>query len=70
MVAGVSEAIQRFGINIQRFTAASESGAGSFTIALRVKDRGHLIELMSHLRKLKGVYTVERIKGSVFGKVS
>jgi GTP pyrophosphokinase len=70
MVAAVSEAIQRFGINIQRFTAASESGAGSFTIALRVRDRGHLIELMGHLRKLKGVYTVERVKGSVFGKVS
>ncbi|HJU84181.1 MAG TPA: bifunctional (p)ppGpp synthetase/guanosine-3',5'-bis(diphosphate) 3'-pyrophosphohydrolase [Holophagaceae bacterium] len=70
MVAAVSEAIQRFGINIQRFTAASEGGAGTFTMALRVRDRVHLIELMGHLRKLKGVYTVERIKGSVFGKVS
>ncbi|MCC6514568.1 MAG: hypothetical protein IT187_11180, partial [Geothrix sp.] len=42
---------------------------GLFHIALRVRDRSHLVELMSGLRRIRGVYTVERVKGSVFGKV-
>jgi GTP diphosphokinase / guanosine-3',5'-bis(diphosphate) 3'-diphosphatase len=70
MVASISESIQRLGINMQRFHASSsEEGAGLFHIALRVRDRAHLVELMAHLRRVKGVFTVERVKGSVFGKV-
>ncbi|MFZ1376549.1 MAG: bifunctional (p)ppGpp synthetase/guanosine-3',5'-bis(diphosphate) 3'-pyrophosphohydrolase [Geothrix sp.] len=70
MVAAISEGIQRMGINVQRFHgSATEEGAGLFHIALRVRDRAHLVELMSGLRRIRGVYTVERVKGSVFGKV-
>ncbi len=70
MVAAISEAIQRVGINVQRFHgSATEEGAGLFHIALRVRDRAHLVELMAGLRRTRGVYTVERVKGSVFGKV-
>ncbi|WLT30503.1 bifunctional (p)ppGpp synthetase/guanosine-3',5'-bis(diphosphate) 3'-pyrophosphohydrolase [Geothrix sp. PMB-07] len=70
MVAAISEGIQRVGINVQRFHgSATEEGAGLFHIALRVRDRAHLVELMASLRRIRGVYTVERVKGSVFGKV-
>ena len=69
MVASISEAVQKSGINMQRFQAASDQGTGIFHIALRVRDRTHLIELMGGLRKVKGVFTVERVKGSIFGKV-
>jgi len=70
MVAAISESIQRVGINVQRFHgSATEEGAGLFHIALRVRDRAHLVELMASLRRTRGVYTVERVKGSVFGKV-
>jgi GTP pyrophosphokinase len=70
MVAANSEAIQKLGINMQRFHAsASDDGAGLFHIALRVRSREHLIELMNALRRVKGVFSVERVKGSVFGKV-
>ncbi len=70
MVAAISEAIQRSNINIQRFQgSATEIGGGIFHIALRVKDRVHLVELMSTLRRVRGVHTAERVRGSVFGKV-
>ncbi len=70
MVAAISEAIQKLGINMQRFHAsASDEGSGLFHIALRVRSREHLIELMNALRRVKGVFNVERVKGSVFGKV-
>ena len=70
MVAAISEAIQRSNINIQRFQGdATEAGGGLFHIALRVRDRVHLVELLSNLRHVKGVHTVERVRGSVFGKV-
>ena len=70
MVAAISEGIQRLGINVQRFHgSATEEGAGLFHIALRVRDRSHLVELMVGLRRIRGVYTAERVKGSVFGKV-
>lgn len=70
MVAAISEGIQRVGINVQRFHgSATEEGSGLFHIALRARDRAHLVELMAGLRRIRGVYTVERVKGSVFGKV-
>ena len=65
-----SESVQRSGINMQRFNANTpEEGTGLFHIALRVKDRIQLIEVMASLRKVRGVLTVERVRGSVFGKV-
>jgi GTP pyrophosphokinase len=68
MVAAISDAIQHAGFSMQRFNAAStEGGGGLFHIALRVRDRIHAVELMSAIRKLRGVFTVERVKGSIFG---
>ena len=70
MVAAISETMQKANINMQRFTAAGgESGTGVFHIALRVRDRNHMVEIMSTLRKVRGVFTVDRVKGSVFGSV-
>jgi GTP pyrophosphokinase len=34
-----------------------------------VKDRTHLVDLMGSIRKLKGVFTVDRVRGSYFGNV-
>jgi GTP pyrophosphokinase len=68
MVAAISDAIQHAGFSMQRFNASStEGGAGLFHIALRVRDRTHIVELMAAIRKLKGVFTVERVRGSIFG---
>ena len=70
MVASISEAIQKLGVNMQRFhAAASEEGGGLFHIALRVRNRDHLLELTQALRRVKGVFSVERVRGSVFGKI-
>ncbi len=70
MVAAISEAVQKSNINMQRFNASStEEGTGLFQIALRVRDRIQLVELMANLRRVRGVITVERIRGSAFGKV-
>jgi GTP diphosphokinase / guanosine-3',5'-bis(diphosphate) 3'-diphosphatase len=70
MVAAISNAVQKEGYNMQRFSAAtSEEGCGLFHIALRVKDRNHIVELMGAIRKLKGVFTVERVRGSYFGTI-
>ncbi len=68
MVAAISDAIQHAGFSVQRFNASStEGGAGLVHIALRVKDRNHVVELMAAVRKIKGVFTVERVRGSIFG---
>lgn len=70
MVAAISEAMQKANINMQRFNAVGgEGGTGLFHIALRVRDRNHIVEIMSTLRKVRGVFTVERVRGSVFGSV-
>jgi len=70
MVASISNAVQKAGYNMQRFSgSSSDEGAGVFYIALRVKDRDHIVELMGTIRKLKGVFSVERVRGSHFGTV-
>jgi GTP pyrophosphokinase len=70
MVAAISEAMQKASINIQRFNASTlDEGAGLFHVALRVRHREHLVELIGLLRRVRGVYTVERVRGSVFGKL-
>jgi GTP pyrophosphokinase len=70
MVASISNAIQKAGHNMQRFSgSSSEEGGGIFYIALRVKDRNHIVELMGTIRKLKGVFTVDRVRGSYFGTI-
>ncbi|HPS68652.1 MAG TPA: bifunctional (p)ppGpp synthetase/guanosine-3',5'-bis(diphosphate) 3'-pyrophosphohydrolase [Holophaga sp.] len=69
MVAAVSNAIQHEGFSIQRFTCTTGEGAAVMYVALRVRDRAHIVELMSVIRKVKGIFTVERVRGSVFGSV-
>jgi len=70
MVAAISEAMQKASINIQRFNASTlDEGSGLFHIALRVRNREHLVELIGQVRRVKGVFTVTRVRGSVFGKL-
>ena len=70
MVGAISIAVQQAGFSMQRFSASTtEEGGGIFYLALRVKDRSHLVELMAVIRKIKGVFTVERVRGSYFGHV-
>jgi GTP diphosphokinase / guanosine-3',5'-bis(diphosphate) 3'-diphosphatase len=70
MVSAVSDALLHLSVPMQRFNAAAgEAGGVTITIALRVKDRNHIVEVMGALRKVKGVLTVERIRGSVFGSI-
>jgi GTP pyrophosphokinase len=70
MVGAISTAVQHAGFSLQRFSGSTtEEGGGIFYMALRVRDRNQLVELMSALRKLKGVFTVERVRGSYFGNV-
>lgn len=70
MVGAISTAVQHAGFSLQRFSGSTtEEGGGIFYMALRVKDRNQLVELMSALRKLKGVFTVERVRGSYFGNI-
>lgn len=70
MVATISNAVTHSGHNMQKFSATTtEEGGGLFHIALRMRDRDQLVELMGVLRRLKGVYTVERVRGTHFGHV-
>ena len=70
MVGFISTAVQHAGYNMQRFSGSTtEEGGGVFYIALRVKDRTHLVDLMAAIRKLKGVFTVDRVRGSYFGNI-
>jgi len=70
MVGAISTAVQHAGFSLQRFSGSTtDEGGGIFYMALRVKDRAQLVELMSTIRKLKGVFTVERVRGSYFGNI-
>jgi GTP pyrophosphokinase len=70
MVGVISTCVQNAGYNMQRFSGSTtDEGGGVFYIALRVKDRTHLVDLMGSIRRLKGVFTVDRVRGSYFGNV-
>jgi GTP pyrophosphokinase len=70
MVGSISTAVQNAGFSLQRFSGSTtDEGGGIFYMALRVKDRAQLVELMATIRKLKGVFTVERVRGSYFGNI-
>ena len=70
MVGAISTAVQNAGYSLQRFSGSTtDEGGGIFYMALRVKDRTQLVDLMSTIRKLKGVFTVERVRGSYFGNI-
>jgi len=69
IIASISEVLQQAGISIQRFNAATtEEGSALINIAMRVKDRNHLVDIMGRIRHLKGVNGVQRVRGSVFGR--
>lgn len=71
MVATISSAIQNAGFSLQRFSGGSnDKSGGVFYMALRVKDRDQLVELIGTIRRLKGVFTVERVRGSYFGNIN
>jgi GTP pyrophosphokinase len=70
MVGAISTAVQNAGYSLQRFSGSTtDEGGGIFYMALRVKDRTQLVDLMGTIRKLKGVFTVERVRGSYFGNI-
>jgi len=69
IIAAVSNILQQAGISIQHFNAStSDDGAGIINIAMRVRDRDHLVEIMGTIRHMEGINTVQRIKGSVFAR--
>jgi GTP pyrophosphokinase len=68
MISSISTELQQAGISIQNFNAAITGYGGAIIkIAMRVRDRNHLVEVMGRIRRVKGVNAVERIRGSVFG---
>jgi GTP pyrophosphokinase len=68
MISAISTELQLAGISIQNFNAAITGYGGAvIKIAMRVRDRNHLVEVMGRVRRVKGVNGVERIRGSVFG---
>jgi GTP pyrophosphokinase len=69
IVATISNVIQQTGISIQHFNASTiDDGNGLINIAMRVRNRDHLVEVMGSIRHIKGINTVQRIKGSVFAR--
>jgi len=71
MVAAISAAVQSSGFSLQRFSGGiNDRSGGVFYMALRVKDRDNLVELIGTIRRLKGVFTVERVRGSYFGNIN
>ena len=71
MVAAISTAVQNAGFSLQRFSGGStDRSGGVFYMALRVRNRDHLVELIGIIRRLKGVVTVERVRGSYFGIIN
>lgn len=71
MVAAISAAVQNSGFSLQRFSGGiNDRSGGVFYMALRVKDRDNLVELIGTIRKIKGVFTVERVRGSYFGNLN
>jgi len=67
LVATISTLLQQAGISIQRFNAsASDEATAMIHIAMRVKNRNHLVEIMGKIRQVDGVNSVERVRGSFF----
>jgi GTP pyrophosphokinase len=69
IIAAISNVLQQAGISIQHLNASTnDSGAGLINIAMRVRNREHLVEIMGTIRHTEGIKTVQRIKGSVFAR--
>ncbi|MDR2697410.1 MAG: bifunctional (p)ppGpp synthetase/guanosine-3',5'-bis(diphosphate) 3'-pyrophosphohydrolase, partial [Holophagales bacterium] len=67
LVAAISSVLQQAGILIQHFNASTiNEDVAIIHIAMRVKDRNHLVDIMGEIRHIKGVSSVERVRGSFF----
>ncbi|MDR0498949.1 MAG: bifunctional (p)ppGpp synthetase/guanosine-3',5'-bis(diphosphate) 3'-pyrophosphohydrolase [Holophagales bacterium] len=65
LVAAISSVLQQVGISIQHFNASTTNdGVATIHIALHVKDRNHLVDIMGHIRHVKGINSVERVRGT------
>jgi GTP pyrophosphokinase len=69
LLGTISRTLEQAKISIQQLDAtASDEGTAIINMAVRVKDREHLVGLMGKIRQIRSVNTVERIKGAVFNK--
>ena len=69
IVAEVSNELKQADISIQHlYVFTNNEGGAVFHIAMRVKDREHLVEIMGKIRQSHGVNAVERVRGSVFNR--
>lgn len=70
LIAAVSGALQQAGVSIQKLNAITADGKrnnrATIQVALEIKNREHIVEVMGKIRRIKGVMTVERVRGSVF----
>jgi GTP pyrophosphokinase len=69
LLAAISSAFQKSGVAIQRVEASSlEDGSALLDVAMRVRDREHLTEVMGRIRQIASVHVVERVRGTAFGR--
>jgi GTP pyrophosphokinase len=69
IITSIANTLQLAGISIQHFNAfTNNNGTATIYIALRVRDRNHLVDVMGKIRHIKGITSVQRVKGSVFGR--
>jgi len=67
LVTAISSVLLQAGFSIQHFNASTTNdGLAIFHIAICVKDRNHLVEIMGKIRHIKGVNSVVRVRGSFF----
>ena len=70
LIGPVRQALARLRSGLDQRTAFDPAISDRvFHIALRVRNRDHLVELTHALRRVRGVFSVERVRGSVFGKI-
>jgi GTP pyrophosphokinase len=68
IITAIANVVQLAGISIQHFNASTnDEGTAIIYIALRVRDRDQLVDVMGKIRHIKGITSVQRVKGSVFG---
>jgi GTP pyrophosphokinase len=69
IITAIGNVVQLAELSIQHFNASTnDEGSAIIYIAMRVRDRDQLVDIMGKIRQLKGITTVQRVKGSVFGR--
>jgi len=67
LVTAISSVLQQAEISIQHLNVfTTNEDIAIFHIAIPVKDRNHLVDIMGKIRHIKGVNSVERVRGSFF----